>query len=59
MKTYFIVLFKALVHDYVYEVPSNFYFKTEEDARAYARNFVERSTTFSEFEIKNVIPYIV
>lgn len=59
MKTYFVILFKAFVGGHVYTCISNYYFKTEKDARNYAQSFVEWSTTFSTFEIKDVMPYIV
>lgn len=59
MKTYFVVLFKAWEGGRVYTSLSNYYFKTEKDARNYAQRFVERSTTFSEFEIKDIMPHIV
>lgn len=59
MKTYFVILFKAWEDGHMYTSLSNYYFKTEKDARAYARNFVEKSDTFSEFVIYDVMPHIV
>ena len=59
MKTYFVILFKAMVGDREYTTLSNYYFKTEKAARNYAQLFVERSTTFSAFEIKDVMPNII
>lgn len=57
MKTLFVVLFKARENGREYSSVSNFYFKTEEDARTYARQFVEKSDVFSEFLICDVIPF--
>lgn len=57
MKTLYVVVFKTCQNGRVYEVLSNFYFKTEKDARTYARSYVENSTIFSAFEIKDVMPY--
>ena len=59
MKNYFVVLFEAWENGNVYTSLSNYYFKTEKDARNYAQSFVARSTTFSEFEIREVMPHIV
>lgn len=57
MKCYYVVMFKALVGENTYSSLSNFYFKTEEDARVYAQRFVAKSETFSAFEILDVIPF--
>lgn len=57
MKTYFVILFKALEEGHVYTSLSNYYFNTEEEARTYARDFVEKSDTFSEFVIYDVMPH--
>lgn len=59
MKTYFVVLFKAFEGVRVYTGLSNYYFKTEMDARLYAQRFVEVSYSFSEFEIREIMPHIV
>ena len=59
MKTLYVVLFKACVNGHDYTSLSNFYFKTDGEARSYARHFVELSDTFSTFEIYDVMPYIV
>lgn len=59
MKSYFVILFKAWENGHVYTSLSNYFFKTEKDAKNYAQRFVARSTTFSEFEIMDVMPHIV
>ena len=59
MRTFYVVLFKACVDGHTYTYLSNFYFETDNEARSYARHFVEQSDTFSTFEIYNVMPYIV
>lgn len=59
MKKLYVVVFKTCQCGRVYDVLSNYYFKTAVDAHTYARHCVENSTIFSEFEIKDVIPYIV
>lgn len=56
MKTLFVVQFKARVNGHEYSSVGNYYFKTEEEARAYARQFVEISDTFSDFVIYDVMP---
>ena len=57
MENYFVVLFKHWEHGRVYDGLSNFYFKTEDDARAYAQELIEHSEIFSEFEIRQIMPY--
>jgi len=57
MKTLYVVVLKTRQNGHVYEVLSNYYFKTEKDARTYACTTVENSTLFSAFEIKDVMPY--
>lgn len=57
MKTYFIVLFNAWQGGHVYTGASNYYFKSETEASAYAENFVAKSTTFSEYEIREIMPH--
>lgn len=57
MKTLFVVLFTAKESGRVYSSVGSFYFKTEEEARTYARQFVEKSDVFSEFVINDVIPF--
>ena len=57
MKTYFIVLFNAWDGGHVYTSASNYYFKSEKDARIYAQEFVAKSTTFSEYEIREIMPH--
>ena len=57
MKTLFVVLFKAKENGHVYSSVGNYYFKTEEEARTYARQFVEISDPFSDFVISDVIPF--
>lgn len=53
----FVVLFKAWDNGRMYTSLSNYYFKSEKAARTYARSFVEKSDTFSEFEIRGVMLY--
>ena len=57
MKTYFIVLFNAWDGGHVYTGASNYYFKSETEASAYAENFVAKSTIFSEYEIREIMPH--
>lgn len=57
MKTYYVVLFAADVDGRRYTSLSNYFFKTEKDARNYAQRFVERSDTFSSFVINDILPY--
>lgn len=57
MKTFFIVLFYAWEHGHVYTGASNYYFKSETEAETYAKNFVAKSTTFSEYEIREIMPH--
>lgn len=59
MKTLYVVLYKACINGHAYTSLSNFYFETDNEARSYARHFVERSDTFSTFEIYDVMPYNV
>lgn len=56
MKTLFVVLFKVQENGHVYTSLSNYYFKTAEAAREYARHFVENSDTFTNFEINDIMP---
>ena len=57
MNTYFIVLFNARQYGHVYSGASNYYFKSETEAETYAKNFVAKSSVFSEYEIREVMPY--
>lgn len=57
MKNYFVVLFKALENGHEYTAVSNYYFKSEKDARIYAQEFVAKSACFSKFEIRDVMPH--
>lgn len=56
MKTYFVILFKALSGGHEYTILSNYYFKTDDDARAYALHFIKKSIYFSSFEIMELTP---
>lgn len=56
MKNYFVILFKALNGGREYQTLCNYYFKTEDDARAYALHFVKQSTHFFSFEIMKLMP---
>lgn len=56
MKSYFVILFKALIGGNEYTTLSNYYFKTREDASAYALHFIKKSTCFSSFEIMGLTP---
>lgn len=55
MKNYFVVLLKTECNGHELTNLSNFYFKTEDDAIAYAQHFV--ATSFpTGFEVKEVMP---
>lgn len=57
MEPYYVILFGMVVGGRVYRYPSDYFFKTKEDAGKYAQQFVEKSAYFSNYEIKKVIPY--
>lgn len=59
MKTLYVVLFKVWECNHLYTSLSSYYFKTQKDALSYARRFVESSTTFTDYEIKDVMLHIV
>lgn len=55
MKTFFVVLFKARENGHEYYSLGNYCYKTEDEARTYARQFLEISDAFSEFVINEVM----
>lgn len=55
MKTFFVVLFKARENGYEYSSLGNYCYKTEDEARTYAQQFLEISDTFSAFVINSVM----